>query len=65
MLVTDYQHNMSTESTEPSTTPPGPMSATSREVEEPTTKKATKSKTKPKTKRKVKRRKILIYILNV
>jgi hypothetical protein len=40
---------MSTEPTEPST-PPGPMTTTSREVR-PTTKKATKSKTKRKTKK--------------
>ena len=39
---------MSTEPTEPST-PPGPMTTTSREVR-PTTKKATKSKTKRKKK---------------
>ena len=37
---------MSTESTEPSTTPPGPMNSTSREVVEPATRKATKSKSK-------------------
>ena len=41
---------MSTESTKPSTTPPGPMSATSREVV-PTTRKAIKSKTKMKAKK--------------
>ena len=44
---------MSTESTEPSTTPPGPMSATSREVEEPTTRKATRSRSKMKAKRSI------------
>ena len=44
---------MSTESTEPSTTPPGPMSATSREVEEPTTRKAIKSKSKVKAKKSI------------
>jgi hypothetical protein len=54
VLVTDYQNNMSTESTEPSTTtPPGPMSTTSREVEEPATKKAAKSKSKTKAKKSI------------
>ncbi len=44
---------MSTESTEPSTTPPGPMSATSREVVEPTIRKSTKSKSKVKAKKSI------------
>ena len=55
MLAPDYQNNnMSTESTEPSTTtPPGPMSATSPEAVEPATRRATKSKSKIKAKKSI------------
>jgi hypothetical protein len=57
-LVTDDQNNMPMESTEPYTepestepsTPPGPMTTTSREVV-PITRKATKSRSKTKAKK--------------